>query len=713
MDQQEVGQKHQVIALVGSPNSGKTSLFNALSGLNQRVGNFPGVTVERKVAPLKLGRNTKASLIDLPGTNSLYPSGEDEQVTFSVLHDTTNQDYPDLVVVVADATQLRRGLMLCTQVLDLGFPAVLALSMMDLADKEELRIDVEQLSALLEIPVVPVSVRKSRGLEQLKIVLKQPQPPRSKTFLQIPPGFLPALQTIGEQQGLYHPYKAYQALIAPQFFPELDQTLLQNLQKEAQIEAENAQRLMTNELLVRLDRVDEWILHVVKDPPTFREQLSERFDQILTHTIWGYVIFIGILLMIFQSVFAWATLPMDWIEMGIGELQGWLGNTLPDHWLSDMVTNGLVAGFGGIVVFVPQIAFLFLFITLLEETGYMARVVYLMDRIMRPFGFSGKSIIPLMGGMACAIPSIMMTRSIANPTERLITILVTPLMSCSARIPVYTLLIAMFLPAKQFLGIDQRGLFMTVIYLLGFVAALLMAWVFKKIFKYESTGTFIMEMPAYRLPRWRNVGLTVYQQSKSFVTEAGKVIIVISLVLWALVEFGPKEDMARIEAKYRPYLEQEAMTDSLAIAYDSEKLNASYAAAVGKCIEPVIRPLGYDWKIGISLVTSFAAREVFVSTMSIIYQMEDPEGMEEDGQQRGRMSLIDRLREEKDPETGRPIYTAATLLSLIVFYALAMQCMSTLAVTKKEAGWKWTMVMLLYLTTLAYVGALLAYQIMA
>lgn len=712
MDQPRLRKETPVAALVGTPNSGKTSLFNALSGLNQHVGNFPGVTVDRKATTLRLSDDRKVRLIDLPGTNSLYPGSDDERVTFSILHDLQNEDYPDRVVVVADATQLRRGLLLCSQVLDLGFDTILVLTMMDLAEKEGMRIDIEELSSLLGIPVVPVSVKENQGLEQLKLVLNQPLERSDELFFHIPPGFQPALSQIGQHLKDGVPYRSYQALIAPELFPKLDQNLLYRLREEAQINEESGRQLLSNELLVRLDRADGWTSVVVQDPPTFREQLTERVDQILTHKVWGYAIFLGILLMIFQSLFAWATVPMDWIDAATGAFQGWLGDVLPESWITDLLTDGLVAGLGGVIIFIPQIALLFFFINLLEETGYMARVVYLMDRIMRPFGFSGKSIIPLMGGMACAIPSIMMTRGIANRTERLITILVTPLMSCSARIPVYTLLITMFLPADKILGIDQRGLFMTAIYILGFVAALLVAWVFKKIFKYESRGMFVMEMPSYRLPRWKNVGLTVYQKSRSFVVEAGRVIILISLVLWALVRFGPGEKMDEIEARYAPLMEQGEMTDSLALAYDSEKLNASYAATLGKFIEPVIRPLGYDWKIGISLITSFAAREVFVGTMSIIYQMDDPEGMEGEGQERGRTSLIQRLQQEKDPDTGLPVYTAATVLSLIVFYALAMQCMSTLAVTRKEAGWKWTFVMLFYLTVLAYIGAFIAYQLM-
>lgn len=713
MDQSRLRTETPVVALVGTPNSGKTSLFNALSGLHQHVGNFPGVTVDRKVTTLSLPGANRVKLVDLPGTNSLYPGSDDEEVTFSVLTNPNNEDYPDQLLVVADATQLRRGLMLCSQVLDLGFEVILVLTMMDLATKEGMLIDTQKLSSMLGVRVVPVSVKENQGLDHLKTVLTQPHQQTASDLFDIPPGFRSALDQIGTLMNDQVPYRAYQALIKPDLFPELDQQSLQQLRAEAQIDQKSGQQLLSNELLVRLDRADSWMSVVVKDPPTFREQLTETVDHILTHKVWGYLIFLGILLMIFQSIFAWATVPMDWIDGATGTFQDWLGELLPSSWISDLITDGLVAGLGGVIIFIPQIALLFFFINLMEETGYMARVVYLMDRIMRPFGFSGQSIIPLMGGMACAIPSIMMSRGIANRTERLITILVTPLMSCSARIPVYTLLISMFLPGDRILGLDQRGLFMTAIYLLGFVAALLVAWGFKMAFKYESRRMFVMEMPSYRFPRWRNVGVTVYQKSRSFVMEAGQVIVVISLVLWGLVRFGPGDQMEKIESRYSLLVDQGALSDSLALAYDSEKLNASYAASLGKFIEPVIRPLGYDWKIGISLITSFAAREVFVGTMSIIYQMDDPEGMEEEGQERGRTSLIERLRQETDPLTGMPVYTAATVLSLIVFYAIAMQCMSTLAVTKKEAGWKWTFVMLGYLTILAYGGAFAAYQLMA
>ena len=717
MDQPEVVHtKTRVVALVGVPNSGKTSLFNSLSGLNQKVGNFPGVTVERKLARLQAPGQLPVSLIDLPGTNSLYPGSEDEQVTFDVLHDRQHPDFPDQVVVVVDATQLRRGLMLASQVMDLGFPVILALTMMDLAEQRDIRIDQAMLSQLMGVPVVGLSLKqRQEQVKTLKELMRQPLKPPDEPVMGIPPGFRPMIEDLKALLHTDNDYHAYQALVSPQSFPEVDPSAIEGLRAQGQLDDPSAQQLVSNELLVRLDRADEIVGEVVLDPPTVREQWTERLDALLTHPVLGYVIFLSVLLLVFQSIFAWASYPMDLIDAGFSILNDTVREVLPAGWFTDLLTDGLITGLGGIVIFVPQIAFLFFFITLLEESGYMARVVFLMDRIMRPFGFSGRSVIPLMGGMACAIPSIMMSRNIPNRYERLITILVTPLMSCSARIPVYTLLIAMFIPQDYILGIDQRGLFMTGIYLLGFVMALLMAWVFKTLFRYQSGGMFLMELPTYRVPRWRNVGLTVYQKSRAFVTEAGKVILVISLVLWFLVSYGPGEGFEAIDTQYDELVENPSLSEEeiaeLEVARESAKLNQSFAARLGKVIEPVIEPLGYDWKIGISLITSFAAREVFVGTMSVIYQQQDPESMEDAEQ--GRVTLIERLQREKDPDTGKPVYTPAVVLSLIVFYALAMQCMSTLAVTRKEVGWGWAAVMLGYLTVLAYLGSFITYQVMS
>ncbi len=696
------------IALIGNPNSGKTSLFNILTGLNQKVGNFPGVTVERKAATLSLDKKTSVTLIDLPGTNSLYPSSEDEAVACDILRDVHHPDHPDLSLVIVDATQLKRGLLLASQIIDLGLPVVVVLNMIDLVEKAGNSISIAKLSQTLGVPVIQTSVLKKQGLTELKSMLQQDIPPSPKRFLSIPPGFQPALDQLKPLLQTEQDYLAYQAFLLPEQFSQIPAEVGRRLQQEAGLE--EGKRLISNELLVRFDRlgsIEDAVTRKLSSPGL---KLTNQLDKVLTHSIWGYVIFVGLLFLIFQALFSWASYPMDAIDAGFGALNGWLEQVLPEHWTTDLLTNGILAGLGGIVIFVPQIAFLFFFISLLEESGYMSRVVFLMDRIMRPFGLSGKSVIPLIGGMACAIPSIMMSRNISSKQERLITILVTPLMSCSARIPVYVLLIALFVPDYSVLGIfNLQGVVMMGFYLLGFVAALVFALLFKYILKYRNPSVFVTELPIYRKPRWESVGLMIYQKSRTFVVEAGKVILLISIVLWFLASYGPSSRMQQIEEKYAQVLEtpfsDEALQDSLMQAYEAEKLQNSYAGHVGKFIEPAIRPLGFDWKIGISLLTSFAAREVFVGTMATIYSVGEGEANMD--------SLLERLREERDPRTGKPVYGTATAISLLVFFAFAMQCMSTLAVTWRETGgWKWPLVMVGYLTALAYLASLVVYQVL-
>ncbi len=712
MDIPNVVTTSQKIVLVGTPNCGKTSLFNSLTGLNQRVGNFAGVTVERKSAELTL-RKTTARLIDLPGVNNLYPESEDEKITCDILRNPHHEDHPDMVIVVADATQLRRGLALCTQVIDLGFPTILAINMADLLKKENIQLDTQKLSYQIGIPVVSLSVLKKQGISELKRFLISPLSPPQKPIMKIPGGFSSTLNQIKELVETENDYLAFQILLDPQNFNWISQEQIYDLQHSANISADS-HRLISNELIIRYDYADELIKSTVYKPAVATESISSRIDSILTHRIWGYLIFLAVLVIVFQSIFSWANYPMGAIESWVEQLKTFASGLLPDGWLTRLLVEGIITGFGGIIVFIPQIAFLFLFVSVMEESGYMSRVVFLMDRIMRPFGFSGKSIIPLMGGMACAIPSIMMTRSIPSKQERLITIMVTPLMSCSARIPVYTLLIAMFIPPNRILGIDQRGLIMTGLYFLGFIMALLVAWVFKKVLRYQSDGIFVMEMPGYRMPRWKNVLLTVYQRSLDFVFGAGKIILAISIILWLLVSYGPGTQREAIQHSYEAQISQidsPVKRAQLEEDMQTELLEHSYAAYAGKWIEPMIRPLGYDWKIGISLITSFAAREVFVGTMSIIYNQEDPGSAEDEV--KARSSLIERLRAEKDPDTGKKIYTPAVVFSLIIFYAFAMQCMSTLAVTQREVGWFWTGIMFVYLTVLAYGAAWITYLLLS
>lgn len=688
------------IALIGNPNSGKSSLFNALTGMNQKVGNFPGVTVDRKTGKFRLDGQKEATLIDLPGTYSLYPQSEDERIACEIVHNTQHKDFANVWVVVADATQIRRSLLLCTQMIDLGLPTILAVNMIDLVENVEEQIDFSALAKNLGIPVIPVSAKTQAGIPALKKAISQPIPPNKNTFFQIPDSFLKSIDKIQAHFSLQSPYSAYQFWLARDSFSQFQSKDFTPFFQNIAIQPDK--RLIANEMAVRYDRIDTLLENAVPTQETYAEKWTERLDKIFLHRIGGYLFFLAILWVIFQLLFSVAEFPMGWIEAGIGGLQSLVHHLLPAHFLTDLLVDGLLEGIKSVVVFVPQIAFLFFFVALLEETGYMSRVVFLMDKIMRPFGFSGRSVIPLIGGMACAVPSIMMARTIPHKTERLITIMVTPLMSCSARIPVYVLLVGLFVPEQAILGgiLNLKGLVMLGLYLLGFFMALLAAWVFKVILKYKSDGIFVSEMPVYRSPRWQNVGLTIWQKSWAFVSEAGKMIVVISMVLWLLKSFAPAGKFEITEQKYAMLIAQnEVKKDSLQAALQSEKLAVSYAGMFGKVIEPAIRPLGFDWKIGIALLTSFAAREVFVGTMATIYSVDD---YDEDNPK----TLREKIRADINPQTGKPQYSTAVSLALVIFYAFAMQCMSTLAATKRETGtWKWAFVMLLYLTGLAYLAA--------
>lgn len=708
----------QKIALVGNPNSGKSSLFNQLTGLRQRIGNFPGVTVDRSVGTVALGPDHKAQLIDLPGIYSLYPHSQDEEVATEILLDPTHRDHPDVVVLVADATNLRRSLLLCTQVMDLGLPVVLALNMSDLVDRKGLVINRKALSKQLGIPVVSISALKRSGLPLLQKMLSQAIPVAPRPVFRIPAEFDKVLEPVMEALGTDSRHRAWQALLMPEEF--------RKLADKAGIKVmDNAKDMISNELAVRYDHIRDILDASTIQGPNTRKGFSQQLDRVLLHPVAGYLIFVSILFLVFQAIFAWASWPMDMIEQGFGVSGEWFRSLMPEGaTYSSLLVDGIWAGLGGIVIYVPQIAILFFFISLLEGSGYMSRVVFLMDRIMSPFGFSGKSVIPLVGGMACAIPSIMMVRSIPNKTERLITIMVTPLMSCSARIPVYVLLISLFVPEDKFFGIfSYQGLIMTGMYFLGFFMALAVAWVIKTITRYKSTGMFVTELPLYRIPPLKNTLLEMYHKSRTFVIEAGRVILVISILLWGLANYGPSDKMANVESKYNDLIEQAQSDPGLAdpgrttkvkeleAGKASEKLRASYAGMIGQGIEPAIRPLGFDWKIGISLLSSFAAREVFVGTMATIYSAGNDAIEDEDGRYRG---IRDKMKAEVYTDTGEPVYTTAVAVSLLLFYAFAMQCMSTLAVVKKETrSWKTTFIMLFYMTGLAYLASLTAYQVLS
>lgn len=703
-------QKRLKIALVGNPNSGKSSLFNYLTGLNQKVGNFPGVTVDKKSGLCTLGDSISAVIIDLPGTYSIYPRSLDEQIVAETLLNHHSSETPDKIVVTADATNLKRGLLLLTQVLDLGLPTVLALNMMDLASKAGVSYDLKKLAETFKIPVIPINARNGVGIEELKKQLAKPITASEHVFLPLWEETKAPVKEVRELVGVDNDYEAYQFLEQPSSLSFLEASSKQKVNEIRSRYNFTPGKYQGAETIARYSRIQDLLNEItIKQANHSWKAYSTKLDKILTHKVWGYVIFFAVLFLMFQSIFAWAQVPMDFIDSTFADFSNWLNTTLPEGPLSRLLSEGIVPGIGGIIIFVPQIAILFAFISILEESGYMARVVFLMDKIMRKFGLNGKSVVPLMSGVACAIPAIMATRTIDNWKERTITIMVTPLMSCSARLPVFAILIALIIPDQSVLGIfNLQGLALMGFYLLGFVAALVSAWVMKLIIRVKERSYLIMEMPTYRIPKWSNVGYTIVEKTKAFVFEAGKIIIAISVILWVLASYGPGEEFQNarenvLEQSSNLRLTEEGLNDRIA-AY---KLEHSYAGIIGKSIEPLIKPLGYDWKIGIALITSFAAREVFVGTIATIYSIgsagEDDEN-----------TIKERLRSEINPETGGSRFNFATGISLLIFYTFAMQCMSTLAVVYRETkGWKWPLIQLIYMTALAYVSALAAFQLLS
>jgi ferrous iron transport protein B len=698
------------IALVGNPNSGKSSLFNALTGLNQKVGNFPGVTVDKKTGSANISASLHANIIDLPGTYSLYPKGADEFVTYDVLVNPNGQQ-PDMILIIADAANLKRNLLFCSQIIDLKIPVIIGLTMMDIARKKGVEIDEAGLERELGVPVVTINPRKNKGLVELKKTIelvsreKHVAPPRdfidSRTLapevLQVVKQFV----TTRSDYAALHMAVNYQEL---QFLNGGQKLVITNAIQEHHF---NKTKVQAEEIMQRYARIKHIMkIAVVEADPLQKQLQTEKLDNILLHRFWGYAILLGVMFIMFQSIFWLASFPMDWIEAAFGALSGKLTNILPESQLTDILVKGIIAGLGGIAVFVPQIMILFGFITILEDTGYMARISFLTDRLMRQVGLNGKSVMPLISGVACAVPAIMATRNIENRKERLITIMITPLMSCSARLPIYTIMIALVIPNKPFLGIlNLQGLVMMGLYLLGFVMALIIAAIMKFFIAIKEKSYFIMELPVYRAPRWKNVGTTMVQKAKIFITDAGKVIMVISVILWFLASYGPTKKMHAVDTRYEQLtVANPAQKDELQREKESEKLANSYAGILGHAIEPAIRPLGFDWKIGIALITSFAAREVFVGTMATLYSVgENPE--DNDATLRQKMSGA-------TWRNGRPVYTLASGLSLMLFYAFAMQCMSTLAIVKRETkSWKYPAIQFVYMTALAYGFSLLAFQL--
>lgn len=701
--------KNVKVALVGNPNCGKTSLFNLLTGLRQHVGNYPGVTVDKKIGFAKID-STTLEIIDLPGTYSLYPRRLDEFITFDVLLNKENESYPNVIVIVTDASNLKRNLLFCSQVIDLQIPVVIALNMLDVAHQNKIEINIPLLSKELDVPIISINAREGKGVNELKNHLSSiPKSPQE--FIDIKKISPELIEEIKVATSTKSNYAALQIAHHYMNIFCLDVNQKSKVKSIREKFSFNASKLQAEEIMSRYSRINKIMSECYKQEPKNQTSIvnTTKIDKVLTHPLWGYLIFIGIFFLIFQALFTWASYPMDLIDKLFGWTTIQLHHILPDNLISNLFIEGIVAGIGGVVLFIPQIMILFGFISILDDTGYMSRVSFMMDRLMRKVGLSGKSAMPLISGLACAIPAIMSTRNIDNWKDRLITIMVTPLMSCSARLPVYALLVGFAVPSKTVFGIfNLQGLVMLGLYLLGFFMAIIVAAIMNLIIKSKEKSIYMMELPIYRLPRWGNVGITMIEKAKVFVTDAGKMIVAISVVLWFLSSYGPGEEINNVESKYnseefRNHYSQVEIDNKI----QSEKLQHSYAGYIGKFIEPIILPLGFDWKIGIALITSFAAREVFVGTMSTIYSV----GSDDIS---AYTSIREKMKIDTFPDSGKPIYTIATAFSLLIFFVFAMQCMSTLAVVKRETKtWKWPLIQLSYMTVLAWVSSFIVYHLLS
>ena len=738
------------VALIGNPNTGKTSVFNQLTGLKQKVGNYPGITVEKKEGFCKLSNGKTAHILDLPGTYSLNTTSLDESVVVELLLNKKSQDYPDVAVVISEVENLKRNLLLFTQIKDLGIPAILVINMADRMSRKGISLDISVLEKKLDTKIALISSRKGTGIDRLKSLMEEHESLSTKAVInssKIEPEYFERLHKVFPDENLY---KLWLLITQDVNFMPIEKERLQRgdlFQTKSKIELK---RLQHKETIYRYQFINDVLKETYLVDPLAAKGLRGTLDRILTHRIFGYVIFFLILLLIFQAIFDWSQYPMDFIDAQFAAGSEWIKESFPSGVLTDLLAEGILAGIGGIVIFIPQIAFLFLFISLLEESGYMSRVVFLMDRLMRPFGLSGKSVVPLISGTACAIPAVMATRNIESWKERLITILVTPFTTCSARLPVYLIIISLVIPQGRFLGMSYQALTLMLLYLLGFGAAIVSAMALDKILKIKSRSFFVIELPSYKLPLLRNVGYTVVEKTKSFVVGAGKIILAISIVLWFLGSNGVSDEFKNAEQIVKERISTEgysaystaymknkldefkrensvgvnaqsdaislsALQDSLkskteeleqaAIGQEiaSYKLEHSFIGFLGKGIEPLVKPLGYDWKIGIAILTSFAAREVFVGTLATIYSVGNDE----------EETIKNRMAAEINPINKKPLFNLASGISLMLFYAFAMQCMSTLAIVKKETNsWRWPMLQLGFMTVIAYLVALSTYQIL-
>jgi len=695
------------VALIGNPNTGKTSLFNQLTGLNQKVGNYPGVTVDEKKGMCKLPGGKKATITDLPGTYSINPTSLDESIVLKTLMTAHRDDKPDMIVVVADIENLKRNLLLFSQIQDLEIPTVIALNMADQLERKGISIDIPVLEKELNTKVVLMSARNNEGVDDLKEIIAHYQ------SLKVHSNFNELRQKIDKDYfeklaGISPNYTAYEMwmMLTKNQTPQLSLEEKEKL-KEFDGEVSKQKKYQHKETIYRyytINSVLKKAYHVDKSKAT---DIRSKLDRIFTHKIFGYVIFFGLLLLIFQSIFDWASTPMDFIDGLFADIAEFTKAQLPAGMFTDLLTDGVIPGVGGVVIFIPQIAILFLFISILEETGYMSRVVFLMDKIMRKFGMSGKSVIPLISGTACAIPAIMATRTIGNWKERLITILVTPFTTCSARLPVYAILIALIIPDTKLFGfLSLQGFTLLALYILGFAVAIIAAYVLHKTLKIKNNSLFVVEMPNYKIPSAKNVFFDVLDKTKAFVFGAGKIILAISIVLWFLASHGPSAFENAEKNVVENIANQQLSEEELSKKVASAKLEKSYIGIAGKTIEPIVKPLGYDWKIGIGLISSFAAREVFIGTLATIYSVEDDS---EDS-----TTIKQKMESEINPDTGEKRFNFATGISLLLFYAFAMQCMATLAIVKRETNsWKWPLVQLVSMGVLAYLSAFAAYQILS
>jgi ferrous iron transport protein B len=691
------------VALIGNPNVGKTSVFNHLTGLNQQVGNYPGITVDKKVGFAKLNQHTRAKIIDLPGTYSLNANSVDENVVIELLLNKNDADFPDVAIVVTEVENLKRNLLLFTQIKDLEIPTLLVINMSDRMATKGISLDIAFLEEKLNTKIALVSSRKNTGIDELKNLIVNYKNISVKPCLNassIDTEYFDRLRKAFPNQLLY---KLWLVITQDVNFLNLQRNEIANNFTKSHSELK---KLQQKETIKRYQFINDTLKIGQTIDSSKATDFQSKLDHVLTHKVWGYVIFFAILLLIFQSIFDWSSIPMDFIDSSFGKLSNYCKSILPAGKFTDLITDGIIPGIGGIIIFIPQIAFLFLFISVLEESGYMSRVVFLMDKIMRRFGLSGKSIVPLISGTACAIPAIMGARNIENWKEKLLTILITPFITCSARLPVYAILIALIIPEKRFLGFSLQGLTLMALYLMAFIVAIVSAYVLNKILKIKGKSYFVVEMPSYKVPLLKNVLLNVLEKTKAFVTGAGKIILALSVILWFLGSHGPNENFDNAEKivtekflKEKKDISAQTLENEIA----QHKLENSYIGKMGKTIEPSIKPLGYDWKIGIAIVSSFAAREVFVGTLATIYSV---------GNQDNEDTIKEKMRYDTN-DKGQPTFGFATGISLLLFYTFAMQCISTLAIVKKETNsWKWPILQLFFMTGFAYLSAFIAYQIL-